>query len=493
MSVAVCGGVLRGFIFTCLLLFSLTVAPVQAVGSTLVTAWPVLDYRADEQIHYQSLHLFGPVLKHETAAGEAVTALRPLFHRRSDTDGSSQLDVLYPLWSYRTASDNTRFNAIHLLSGDFGSRESGSSNRFHLFPFLFYGSEKEQGGYFGFFPLGGTIKGWFGRDEITFALFPLYSRTFQKGRRTDNLLWPVFARISGEEEAGFKVWPLYGQSRKTGVYKKRFFLWPIFFSEENGLNTDTPVRKRAAWPLYISSESPKESYHSVLWPFFSRKQAYRKSYTEWNFLWPLIRVTNGETRHGVRFLPFYADETAAAHRNRWFGWPLYKIEETRTERFQRRRHRVLFFLYSDLKEEQLLTGEEKRRIAFWPLFSYSRKQGVSHLHLFSLLEPFFPENRGIEASWAPLWRFYQQKWDDQGNRIVSLFWNFYWQEKRGDALAWELFPLFEYRRNEIRERDMRFLKGLFHYHAGPDGRSLRLFYLPWSLPLGSVPAETGKA
>ena len=481
---------MRGIVLSCVFLLCLTVLPVRADDSTILNAWPLLDYRADEQLGYHSLHLLGPLVKHEFTGDGSISALRPLFYRQADTAGGTNLDIMYPLWSYRTAPDNKRFNAIHLLSGDFGSRESGSSNRFHLFPFLFYGSEQQKGeGYFALFPVGGTLKGWFGRDAIHFALFPLYSRTYQKGRRTDNLLWPFFAKISGEDESGFKIWPLYGQSRKTGVYSKRFFLWPIFFSEENKLDTDNPTRKRAAWPLYVSSESPQESYHSLFWPFFSRIENRPKAYTEWSLLWPLVRITQGETRHGVRVLPFYADETAAAYRKRWFGWPLYKIEETQTDRFYRVRHRVLFFLYSALEERQIETGMEKRRVDFWPLFGYSRKQGVSHLHVFSLLEPFFPENRGVEGCWAPLWRIYQQKWDTRGNKVISLFWNLYWLEKREDALAWELFPLLEYRRDHLQERDLSFLKGLLHYHSGADGRSLRLFYLPWSLPLGETPAD----
>lgn len=484
---------LRGIVFLWVFLFCLSAQLVCADDSTILTAWPLLDYRADEQLDYHSLHLLGPLVKRESTGNGSVTALRPLFYRQGDDGGTSSLDVVYPLWSYRTAPDNTRFNAIHLLSGDFGSRESGSSNRFHLFPFLFYGSGEEGSErYFGLFPFGGTIKGWFGRDAIHFALFPLYSRTYQQGRRTDNLLWPFFAQIRGEEEQGFKIWPLYGQSRKTGVYAKRFFLWPIFFFEDNGLDTENPTSKRAAWPFYVSSESPQESYRSWLWPFFSRLENRPKAYTELSLLWPLVRITRGETRHGLRLLPFYADETVAANRKRWFGWPLYKIEETQTDRFYRVRHRVLFFLYSDLVEKQLTTGSEKRRIDFWPLFGYSRKEGVSHLHVLSFLEPFFPENRGIENSWAPLWRFYQQKWDSHGNRVVSLFWNLYWQEKRGDALAWELFPLVEYSRNHRQERHLSLLKGLLQYHSGVEGRKLRLFYLPWALPLGKAPAETGQ-
>ena len=50
----------------------------------------------------------------------------------------------------------------------------------------------------------------FGRDEIRFALFPLYGRTRKGGTQITNVLWPIFARIRGEHESGLKLWPLYG-------------------------------------------------------------------------------------------------------------------------------------------------------------------------------------------------------------------------------------------------------------------------------------------
>ncbi len=475
----------RGFLLFCFLLGSLVAPyPAFAVDSTIFTLWPLLDYRSAPSVDYQSVHSLGPLFKYEIKGSETEYTLRPFFYRAVDDAGSSQTEVLYPLLSSKMSPDSTRFDVLHLMSYDFGVRESGSSNKFYLFPFLFYGSDQDQDGYFAFFPFGGKIKDWFGRDEISFTLFPLYGRTQKGERRIDNFFWPFFARISGEDESGYKIWPIYGQSAKAGHYRKKFFLWPIFFSEDTGLDSGNAVHKRAVLPFYLSVDSSESSYLSVLWPFFSKKQDMVRDYTEYNFPWPLIRMTRGETRHGFRLLPFYADETVEANRKRWYFWPIYKIEDTRTEKFERRRHRVLFFLYSDLREHKYETGQEKRRVALWPLFSYTRQRGVSHLHIFSLLEPFFPENRGIERSWAPLWRFYQQKWDQDGNRVVSLLWNLYWQEKRGQAMAWELFPLLEYRSDVNEEKDFRFVKGLLHYHSGQDGKLLKLFFLPWGLSWG---------
>jgi hypothetical protein len=464
-----------------------------AIEPTVFTLWPVVDYRSAPAAGYRSIHSLGPFLKHETKGAETEYAFRPFFYRAFDDAGSSQTEVLYPVMTIKSHPDSTRVNILQLFSHDFGSRESGSTNRFYLFPFLFYGApDEEQDGYFAFFPFAGKMYNWFGRDEIHFFLFPLYGQTHRQDRQIDNLLWPFFARVSGREESGYKFWPIYGQSEKTGHYRKSFFLWPIFFSEDLELETDTPVRRRAAFPFYMSIDSAEKSEQFVLWPFFSERVDNVQNYTEWNFPWPLIRVTRGETRYGYRLLPFRSDETVEANRKRWYLWPVYKIEDTQTEKFERRRDRVLYFLYSDMREEWYQTGEEKRRVALWPLFGYSRAKGVSHFHVFALLEPFFPANNAIERSWAPLWRIYQQKWDQRGNRIISLFWNLYWQEKRDQAIAWELFPLLEYQQTGSEEIDFRILKGLLRYQSGQDGKSLKLFYLPWGLSWSgeAVPAGT---
>lgn len=459
-------------------------APARASDATVSTFWPFFDYRASESADYQSLHMLGPFLKYETKGPETEYALRPLFYRAVDDQGESSTDVLYPLFGARNKGDSSNFNLFHLLSYDFGEKESGSRNRSYLFPFFFYG-EEEQGGYGAFFPVGGTLYNWFGRDRITFFLFPLYGQTERNGTTIDNVLWPFFARISGENESGYKFWPLFGQSSKEGVYEKSFFLWPIFFSESLKQDTDEPEERRAAWPFYVSKETPKKSTTFVLWPFFSRTEDREKDYLSWDAPWPLVRVTEGEKYHGERCLPFFADETRDAYRKRWYFWPIYKIEELKSDLIDRRRDRVLFFLYSDIHETRFETGQTKRRIDFWPLFGYKRINGVSSLHVLSLLEPLFPDNEGIERLWAPLWRVYQQKWDEQGNRVVSLLWNLYWYEKQGNRVAWELFPLLEYRDESANDQEFSFLKGLLRYRSTASGKQLNLFYTSWGLRWGT--------
>ncbi|RLB68161.1 MAG: hypothetical protein DRH08_01740 [Deltaproteobacteria bacterium] len=483
---------------------------VLASDATISTLWPFFDYRASESADYQSTHLLGPFLKYETKGFETEYALRPLFYRAVDDKGNSLTDVLYPVFGHKREKNFSSFHIFHLFNYTFDHSETDSDNadsdngkadsdsynddpdrrkRHYLFPFLFYG-EEEQGTYMAFFPIGGTLYNWFGKDRIFFTLFPLYSRTERKTQQIDNVLWPFFAKISGENESGYKFWPIYGSSRKEGVYRKKFFLWPIFFSESLKLDSDNPREIRAAWPLYISQDSPEKTSTTVLWPFFSYTEDRVKGSQSWNAPWPLVRVTKGEKYHGLKILPFFSDETIDVKRERWYIWPIYKIEEMNSDLIERRRDRILFFLYQHLRERKFETGDSRHRVDLWPLFGYREKNGVSFLHVLALIETFFPENDGIERSWAPLWRIYQQKWDQQGNNVISLLWNLYWYERQEGNVAWELFPLFEYRKESVHEIDVSFLKGLISYRNGDTGKQLNLFYLPWGFHWGDSTSDS---
>ena len=459
-------------------LLLLTASPTWAGDATVFTLWPLVDYRASAASSYRSLHLFGPLVKFETKADETELALRPFIYRATDDAGTAQTEVLYPLYVERSQPGTIFFDVFHLLNADFGEREKGSSNQFYLFPFLFYGEDPEQGRYAAFFPFGGTLYDWFGRDRITFALFPLYGHTERGTTTTDNFLWPFFSRVTGEKERGFAFWPIYGQSQKEGVYSKKFFLWPIFFDEELALDSGNPLSRFAVLPFWMEQESRNYSQRTVFWPFFSWTQDRAKEYEQWDAPWPLVRVTQGTSRHGLRLLPLYADETVEARRKRWFLWPVYQIEDVNTELIVRQRHRILFFLYSDLAERKLDTGVEKRKIDFWPLFGYQRENGVSQFNALALLDAFFPNNKAIERSWSPLWRLYQQRWDEQGNLVISILWNLYWHERQGNQLALELFPLFDYRR-DLEGTRLRLFKGLVGVRGEPERTCLSLLYLPW--------------
>jgi hypothetical protein len=257
--------------------------------------------------------------------------------------------------------------------------------------------------------------------------------------------------------------------------------------EQSGLSDKNPSDKLLLLPWYMATDSPKGSARYYLWPFFGHKTETEGNQEEWDYFWPFLRTVRGDRRTLDSFLPVYSRETSrAGGRKSWYMWPLYKHEELDTDVFRQERDRVLYFLYSDSRESWPKDGAERRRTAFWPFFVYNRDaRGVKSLSLPAPVEPVL-DKEGIERSWAPFWRLYQQKWDDRGDFAASLLWNLYWQERRGDDLAYELFPLVSYR-SEKKDADVTLLKGLVRYRDDSGRKSLTLFWLPFGPHWG----ETG--
>ncbi len=472
--IRICAGLL-----VAALLFAGAASARQSGSGEVFTLWPIADYRSSAHLKYSSFNALGPLISYQKKGAEFEFALRPLLFWTGDRAGASYNEYLYPLAGRKKVPEQSYFHLFHLYQYDFGERQNGSKNELFFFPLIFYGQSPSQGDYLAVFPLGGKLYDKFGRDEIRFALFPLYGQTRRKGTLTTNVLWPIGARIRGENETGLKLWPLYGGSQKEGVYRKRYYLWPVFFNYRLNLDTSRPKHQRGAFPLYIAEDAPLVRSRTVLWPFFRYQSDREKKYEEWQFPWPLIRVSRGEYKQGNAILPFYADERVGDRRKRWFLWPLYKIEEIESDLLKLRRDRVLYFLYSHYRETVLEEGSSRKvRTSLWPLFTYKSVKGVSHFSTLSLLEPFFPNNQSIARNWSPLWRLYQKKWDKHGNEISSLLWNLYWKERRGDELAMEVFPLFSYQLRKENHLEFKFLKGLFGYSSDEGQRRLQLFFVP---------------
>ncbi len=151
-----------------------------------------------------------------------------------------------------------------------------------------------------------------------------------------------------------------------------------------------------------------------------------------------------------------------------------------------------FFLYNDNRETWPKDGSDRRRTALWPLFVYkSDTRGVKSLTIPAPVEPIF-DREGIEKNWAPLWRFYQQRWHENGDSVMSIFWNLYWHEIRSDEVAFELFPLIQFQSDE-KKSDLKLLKGLIRYGNNQGQKNLNLLWLPvglnWGAAVGDVKAE----
>ena len=453
---------------------------------TVFTLWPLVDYRTSPAEGFSNLSILGPLIKFQTKGADRDSAVRPFFYRKEQVkEGISSTYFLYPAAFHQSTPDSDSYEVVRLFqSSHFRKNETDKHDETTtLLPFYVAGVSEKRGSYRAVIPFYGDIYDRFWRDEYHFLMFPLYGSTVNRGTTTRHYLYPIFSSMSGEKESGFEVFPLYGQSQKEGVYRKRFVLWPFYLTEKSGLNTDNPTEKTVLFPLYGATDSPKKSSRSYLWPFFGYTDDRGRKLHEVDYFWPFITTTRGETRNTNTFLPIYSRETRPEGEKVWYLWPFFRHEEIRSDIFNEDLDRVLFFLYRDTRESWPKDGAQRRRTALWPLFLYNKSpHGVSSISLPAPVESVF-DKEGIEENWAPLWRVYQRRWDEDGNSASSLLWNLFWEERRGPELAYELFPLISYQRTAV-DSDLKFFKGLVSLRRSGAEKELNLFWLPFGLKWG---------
>jgi hypothetical protein len=152
----------------------------------------------------------------------------------------------------------------------------------------------------------------------------------------------------------------------------------------------------------------------------------------------------------------------------FYAWPIYKFNRLESPPLERRRTRILFFLYSDTMEENKQSERNKRRVDFWPFFSYHLDpDGNQQWQTLTVLEPFFPNNRSIRREYSQLWSFWRAEQNAQtGASSQSLLWNLYRHEEKSHSKKTSLFF------------------GLFQYQSKANGGSWRIC----GINLGKKPA-----
>ncbi|MCX5798095.1 MAG: hypothetical protein NTU90_00770, partial [Proteobacteria bacterium] len=239
---------------------------------------------------------------------------------------------LGPLVSYQTEKNTSKEKSYFVpiyLSKEFEGEEDTA------FTLFFYGKSK-RGNYFGFFPIYGKAYNRFGKDDLGFFMWPLYSYSSAEVATKTNIIWPFFGYYSGTEE-GFKMWPLYGIRKKKGVKTTSFFLWPFFIKEEKDLDTDEPVDAFHAFPFYMKKTSKTKASYSVMWPIFSYARDDEKR--KWDILWPIFSWKEGEETKGYSFFPLISYDKKGKDYTFNLLWPLYKESEwyVRDDRYFQRR------------------------------------------------------------------------------------------------------------------------------------------------------------
>ena len=422
--------------------------------------WPLLNLSQEgERVEVQAL---GPLLFYEKDSQGLRWGIRPLFSF-SHTQEGSRYDLLYPLGKYEAREERKKFYLVPLSL----RREDPSEGEdFALFPF-YWGRTAEGERYGGVFPLYGTLKKRFGKDEIRFLLWPLYVRSEDEGEVTQKFLWPFFQRFSGRAK-GYYVWPLYGVASRGKEHRRGYVLWPFYVWRDDGMGTDEPKSTRLYLPLYASVRTSSQRSDLYLPPFFFHRESKEPFRERWEVPWPILAWERGEGVREFKLFPLFRRRDEEERRRRFFLWPLYSYEWDRMGGEEEEVKRILL-----LSRQQRITwqGGESDYLNLWPLFErYRDTEGEGYLHSLQLL-PFHDE--GMERNIYPLFWILHHRSCGQQSR-TDFLWGLFIAKRSPRKSSFRLAFLLNWER-EGEDFSLRFLLGLIGYERR-GGRGRMVFF-----------------
>jgi hypothetical protein len=406
----------------------------------------------------------GPLYYSQQAERETQMALPPFYCQTFTPDvGWAEWEIFYPIIDYRRFGSEYRLQIVELFSFSGGNaQETPGVRRFTLFPIYFQLRSPDTNlNYTALVPIYGNLKNRLFRDDIKFVLFPLYSETRKRDVVTDNYVYPIFHLRHGDHMTGWQVWPLMGAEHKEptsstnsldevkvdGGYDHFFAIWPFYLTGRTGLGTTNPATSLTILPFYNRLRSPQRDESCYGWPIGCNSIDDReKNYVEHDVLWPFVVRARG-SKTVTRYFPFYSRAHNLNLESDFYAWPIYKFNRLESAPLERRRTRIFLFLYSDTVERNTQSGEFKRRVDFWPFYTFHRDlNGDRRLEAMALVEPLFPNNRSVTREYSQVWAFWRTEHNARtGDATQSLLWNLYRRETNARAKKFSLlFGLLQY-------------------------------------------------
>lgn len=423
--------------------------------------------------------VLGPLFSWEKSGTASLFTISPLFSLYRDSSvEQTEAELGYPILSLDKFGKEYRFQILQVIAFAGGEKlQGGDTKRTTIFPIYF----RQQGpnpddNYVAVVPFYGRMKNRIFRDRIFFVMLPAYLQTEKRGMVTDNYLFPFFHRRHGAGVTGWQFWPVVGQEKKeitvstnnwgdrvvSPGYEKFMALWPIFFKNTLGIGSTNELKQLVVLPFYTSQVSSNRVSKSYGFPLgYTHTIDYEKQYEEHDMPWPLVVFAHGPGKTTKRVWPLFSQAKTPTLQSDFYAWPIYKFDRITSEPLDRRRTRILLFLYSDLVEENTVAKTALRRRDFWPLYTWRRDhRNHERLQVLAILEPILPNNKSIERVYSPFYALYRQEKNGvNGDSSRSLLWNLYRSDKRGET------------------RKTSALFGLFQREKTAEGTNWRIFFI----------------
>ena len=483
-------------LFLVTLIFSL---PPSSEALDSINLGPLLYIEKDKEKGTYNLDALGPFVSYKRGGEDKGYGFRPIFYRYKDfRKDRTAFDFLYPLSGHRRFGDDTKFQMfMYLVHYKNNLRRSGYREKeFAFLPFIFSRSTDDPARrYFAVFPIGGTLRQKFSKEEIRFFIFPIFLQTKKKGVTNNNILWPFFGYYTGNGVTGGRFWPLYGTRKKEGSFSESFALWPFYLSRDKKFMGEQ-ARVRAILPFYYSVDMPSRTQRTYLWPFINKIENTDKEFTRSDTPWFFATFSKGSIST-QRIWPFYAKSVQKDYQSGFVLWPMYRYRFIQFGRHLERRKTFALFIYKDIQNIPTQEGGKSgRNIEFWPLFSFkSKTDGPAYFNFISPLETFLPDNKPRKRNWSPIWTIFTWQRDEEGNEFSSLLWNLLRTEHTNESTKVELRPIIPLISVESGKERSKFylLGGLLGYKRESSKKTLRILYIPVTISSANASSESAKS
>ena len=408
-----------------LMLFSASCA---STGTDRINVWPLFYYSHDEVRQTVTVSVLTPLIYFHQTEETRELALRPVFsYFRDDTADVTILDVVYPIGKYKQRGLDREFMLFPIIKDETHEILDGKLRTNHDYFPLYWGISEDNEPYGGFFPVYGTMKKRFGKDEAMFLFWPVYSMSTEEGFRSDTFMWPIVRTITGEGGWGFRVLPLFGHEEITGTEYRTTALFPFITVRGRYLDTDAPLTDVLVLPLFAYQQSPYSETISIVWPFSLVSYAYdeRVNYRKYSFLWPFITFSESDFSSTAEIAPIYRRSVTLEGENTttsmYLFYPLYKEYHFTSE--SKREDTYRFFLIDKFQTITYADGTEARWNYLFPV--YNRRLLESGVEQETLFYPLPLYDDGFLRNYLPLFEVYSSKTDGDGTRETRILHHLY--------------------------------------------------------------------
>jgi hypothetical protein len=402
--------------------------------------WPVFFYAKDKKSDETTVELLWPLFSWNEDKKSKGFFFHPFYNKREEKGKKHvEEELLWPFGHTITDEDlkNSRFFPFYFYTED--KKPDGHVEKdFTFLPFIF-GRKKPGEDYNAVFPFYGRITKRYGRDEIIFVLWPIYTWQKKDDITAVNILWPFFSYSKYEGGGGFKFWPLFGYSVKKDKFSKTFILWP-FYSRQHVTLEEGGTYDMTLVPLfYVKEDSPAGTTRGA-WPFVLNQVNKKEKYTEKWYPWPFLGDRRGEKDRLDQIWPFYVFRQHGQSKTTNYLWPFSWFYENKTINSTEKSARI-FPIYYQYEEKWDKDKSTETYLQIWPVM-HTDKDREENRYTQAISPIWLRQDAAFQRNWGPFFWIFQSWRSKKGDTSDRILWRVFRHDKKGETEYLEVRHVF---------------------------------------------------